>query len=272
MLFKNKNEKIVIVVGSILFMIVVVITLFRSKIDRLVEDNTSLIAENSSKTIIDPELPKILPKDLLQKIKNDENVVILDFRSEDEFQIEHIIDAKNIPLAKIPDQKIDEPLDSQIVVVASSAEQAAQGIKMLSDQGFKNVKVLSGGISAWTSANGQTVSWGDPTSFVNQAKVNYISSEDVKKALDEKQNIYILDVRPVGLFSSRIPGAVNIPINMLEKKRKDLPSNREIIVYGQSELEAFHAGVMLYDMNIFPVSVLRGGFTDWTEKNHPIEK
>lgn len=59
-----------------------------------------------------------------------------------------------------------------------------------------------------------------------------ISARDAKALLDAKRNIYLLDVRtPQEYSQGRIAGSVLIPIGEFERRVREVPKNRTIIVY-----------------------------------------
>jgi len=260
------KENLILLIGFILIALVALMTFLRPFFkDKEKKD----FSNNNTQTI--KEYPTISAKKLSEKIINKEKIFILDVRTIDEYQREHIIDSINIPLEELIKKEINAPVDANIVILGSGNDQANQAAEIMKFKGFQNLFVLSGGLTAWKNNNEQTISWGDPTSFVNRSKVTFISLEDAKKAWDEKNPVYWLDVRPKNRFSPHIPGAINIPLEELEQKRNELPLGKKIIVYGATELEGFQAGVRLYDLNIFSAFVLRGGFSNWKEKGYPVE-
>lgn len=59
-----------------------------------------------------------------------------------------------------------------------------------------------------------------------------ISARDAKALLDAKRNIYLLDVRtPQEYSQGRIAGSVLIPIGEFERRVREVPKNKTIIVY-----------------------------------------
>lgn len=260
----NKSkEKLILFVGFLLIAAVALVTFLRPSF----RGNKTKDFSTDSQQV--KEYPRISAKELAEKLKNKENIFILDVRTIDEYQMEHIVDSISAPFEELNKKEIGAAVDAAIAVLGSGSDQSDQAAKILEIKGFQKIMVLSGGITAWKNNNGQTVSWGDPTSFVNQSKVTFISPEDAKKILDEKRPVYFLDVRPPDQFSSHISGAVNIPLNELEKRRNELPLGKEIIAYGATELEGFQAGVKLYDLNTLSALVLRGGFSGWKDKGYP---
>ncbi len=262
----NKSkEKLILFIGFLLIAVVALVTFLRPSFRNSEKKDFSADSQPVK------EYPAISAKELAEKLKNKENVFILDVRTADEYQIEHIIDSVSVPLEELDKKEIDAAVDAVIVILGSGSDQSNRAAEIMEIKGFQNLLVLSGSLAAWKNNNGQTISWGDPTSFVNQSKVTFISLEDAKKSLDEKKPVYWLDVRSADQFSSRISGAVNIPLGELEKRRNELPLGKEIIVYGATELEGFQAGVKLYDLNILSALVLRGGLAGWKEKGYPTE-
>lgn len=59
-----------------------------------------------------------------------------------------------------------------------------------------------------------------------------ISARDAKALLDGNKNIYLLDVRtPQEYSQGRIAGSVLIPIGEFERRVREVPKNKTIIVY-----------------------------------------
>jgi rhodanese-related sulfurtransferase len=59
-----------------------------------------------------------------------------------------------------------------------------------------------------------------------------ISSREAKTLLEKSKNIFLLDVRtPQENSQAKLPGTVLIPINEFERRIKEVPRNKTIIVY-----------------------------------------
>jgi rhodanese-related sulfurtransferase len=263
----NKKENVILLIGLVLIILVALVTFLRNSKNQPTNNESGV-----TQKVAIPNYPTISAKDLSAKIKNKEKVAIIDVRSEDDYQTDHAIDSINLPLDQlaVTDPKIDA--DSVIVVSGNGPEESNKGADILSKKGFQKVFVLAGGLAAWKNISGQSLSWGDPTSFANQSKVTFINPEDAKKYIDEKKPAYFLDVRDSSLFHPHISGAVNIPLIELEKKRNEIPLEKDIIVYGSTEFESFQAGVQLFDLGILSAQVLRGGMIQWKDKNFPVEQ
>lgn len=82
---------------------------------------------------------------------NREDALVLDVRSEKDFAKGHIVNAVNIPLAKLKDRQreLDKHKDAPIVVVCNLGNQAGDAVKILAEQGFSRVTRMRGGITEW---------------------------------------------------------------------------------------------------------------------------
>jgi rhodanese-related sulfurtransferase len=262
----SKKDNLVVLAGIALIILVGFVTFSRPYWKK--ENTKSTQSEGGS---LSQEFPRISAKDLQNKLKNKENITVIDIRTADDFNLEHIIDSSNIPSDVLKNGKLNLDSEKNIAILGNTIEEADAAAVLISEKGFGNIFVLAGGLSAWKNNDGGTINWGDPTSFANQAKIIYITTEEAKKSIDDDKNYLFLDVRNSSDFSPHIPGALNIPLDNLEKKRDELTSSRFIVVYGNAEMEGFMAGVRLYDLGFSSVSVLRGGFSNWKEKRYPTE-
>jgi len=91
--------------------------------------------------------------------------------------------------------------------------------------------------------------------------------------MDEKVDLYILDVRKNATFSEgHIKNAANIFLDDLETKYRDIPMGKEIVVYDNDGLWAFKAAVRLFDLGVFDVHALSDGLDRWKQKGYEIVK
>ncbi len=107
----------------------------------------NLVADPGGKNAIDPAGATALI--------NHEDAVVLDVRSMAEFKDGHIVDAINIPLNGLSSnvKQLEKHRDKPIVAVCRSGSRSGAACKMLSKQGFEQVKNLRGGMLAWENAS-----------------------------------------------------------------------------------------------------------------------
>lgn len=265
---KIRKEDAAFLFGFILIVIVVLATFLRPEMKK--KEATTTEPENQI------ALPVISAKEAQLKIKNKENIKIIDIRDEINYKNEHIIDSISAPAENFGQFDIFTNNNGNIVYILSYSgnekfnEQFAQKLR---ENNIGNFSFISGGLEEWKNGNGQTISYGNPNSFTDQAKVNFISPDDLKNITDNNYPGFILDIRSRELFSQgRIKNAVNLPLDEIEKRRQEIPLFKEIFLYGENETEEFYAGVRLFDLGFFAARILDGGLDSWRKKNFELVK
>ena len=271
----KKNEQTAIIIGFFLILLVIVITLFRgnlfSESDKTVDQNEQISQAESTlgyKTIA----AKDLQKKLLLGSK-DSAVSLIDIRSFDSYAKEHLVDSINITIEDFP---INERVDAHnpLIIIGENADDIniKKTIDELRKENFENFTVLAGGMEVWKQNGGATVTYGDPTLFVDQSKVSYVDPEKLNDALKQNIPMFIIDVRSSDEYAKgHISGAKNIPDDYLEKRRSEI-TEKKVVVVGINELQEFQASVKMYDMLLVSPFVLRKGMPAWIEKGFPIIK
>lgn len=86
---------------------------------------------------------------------NHKNALVLDVREEKEFNTGHILNAKLIPLGKLPEQmnELERYRDRPIVVVCRTGQRSASACVLLGKKGFAQTYNLEGGVTAWQKAS-----------------------------------------------------------------------------------------------------------------------
>ncbi len=98
----------------------------------------------------------ISPEKLEQRLKNkDENLVLLDVRSQGEWDGGHIDGSIHIPAPAVREKYNELPKDKEIVIICGLGPRAAMSASVLEQYGFNNLTILSGGMTAWNSYHNQ---------------------------------------------------------------------------------------------------------------------
>ena len=90
------------------------------------------------------------------RLINNEDALVVDLRTLDEFQRGHIINSVNLLPSDIKNTnfgKIEQHKEKALILVDANGVNASTSAALLSKQGFNKVYVLKEGISAWTGAN-----------------------------------------------------------------------------------------------------------------------
>ena len=93
---------------------------------------------------------QISARELQEKIKKDDEVVVLDVRELNEFEFAHIAGSQHIPLSQIPQRmkEIDNAIDC--VVICHHGMRSQQAASFLFRSGLTKIYNLNGGIDAWS--------------------------------------------------------------------------------------------------------------------------
>ncbi|MBU3020828.1 rhodanese-like domain-containing protein [Aestuariibacter sp. A3R04] len=86
---------------------------------------------------------------------NKEDAVVLDTRTQKEFKAGHILGARQIKPEELREKnfkKLENAKDKPIIVVCAMGNTARGVASAMTKAGFDNVKVLKGGMNAWSSA------------------------------------------------------------------------------------------------------------------------
>lgn len=109
-----------------------------------------------------PDVQNIAPSDAFELMAND-NVLVLDVRENDAFNLAHIPNAIAVPIGELK-QKLKEFASyktSNIVVYCNEGSiRGPKAAAMLNDAGYGGAKNLKGGLDAWRVNSYQTVTVG----------------------------------------------------------------------------------------------------------------
>jgi GrxC family glutaredoxin len=89
------------------------------------------------------------------RIINHQDALVLDVRTDKEFNEGHVLDSLHIPLGVLSSRlgELEGYKDQPIIVACRSGARSAQACGILNKQGFAETYNLSGGVMAWQSAN-----------------------------------------------------------------------------------------------------------------------
>ncbi len=94
--------------------------------------------------------------------------------------------------------------------------------------------------------------------------------EELKRRLDRKDDVFILDVRnPPEFQLGRIPGSTLIPLPELPRRFGELDRSREIVVHCKSGMRSLKAQQFLRQQGFTNVVNLKGGILAWADRIDP---
>ena len=91
--------------------------------------------------------------ELASRLEEANGIAVIDVRGPDELTgpLGHIVDASNIPLSELPQRlmEINALKDKPVILVCRTDKRSANGAALLRDAGFRNLRVLRGGMERW---------------------------------------------------------------------------------------------------------------------------
>ncbi len=88
------------------------------------------------------------------RLINDKEALILDLRAATDFKRGHIVDSRNVPMARLDEEikSLSKHRSKPILLCCALGSTAAQAGVKLRAAGFEEVYPMSGGINAWQNA------------------------------------------------------------------------------------------------------------------------
>ncbi|MEO1518415.1 MAG: rhodanese-like domain-containing protein [Bacteroidota bacterium] len=98
----------------------------------------------------------ITVEELKQKLDAKEEFVFIDVREQNEYD-DFNLGAKLVPLQTVPAHlsELEDKKDAEIVVHCRSGARSGQAQRFMQQNGFTNVRNLTGGVLAWIDAYGR---------------------------------------------------------------------------------------------------------------------
>jgi adenylyltransferase/sulfurtransferase len=90
------------------------------------------------------------PLEVKRKLDRGDDFTLIDVREPHEYQIARIPGAKLIPLGQLPKRLNELDPEADIVAHCKSGARSQKAVDLLKQNGFKNVRNMSGGILAWS--------------------------------------------------------------------------------------------------------------------------
>ena len=100
-----------------------------------------------------------------------------------------------------------------------------------------------------------------------------ISAHDAKSLLDTNKNIYLLDVRtPQEYSQGKLAGSVLIPLGEFERRMREVPKNKTIIVYCAVGSRSKPVANFLSQHGYKDVYNMTDGIVGWYRNGFPIQR
>jgi len=182
---------------------------------------------------------------------NNSQTQLVDIRSNEEFEFEHIESSINLPVEKDLSMTNKQLLNKNkpVIIIAGDNETAQKVAQDLNVEGYQ-ARYLENGIDNFLAAGYGLITYGNIESSSDRSKVIFISAQDLFERSSKGENFIFLDVRKKEDFSkNHIENSINLPLELLEKNKQEVPLGK-VVVIDENPVRSFQAAVRLYDMNM----------------------
>jgi len=215
-------------------------------------------------------------QDIRKKLLAGQEIALIDVREEDPYAQGHPLFAANISLSKFEVEILNRipRLSTDIVIYDNGVGLAERAYQQLQALGYQQISLLDGGLQGWKDAGGEifidvnsaSKAFGE---FVEHHKgTPSLSAQEVKKLIDDQENIVILDARRFDEYQTMsIPGGISVPGAELVLHAKNIvkDENTKIIVNCAGRTRSLIGTQSLINAKIgHEVYALRNGTIGWT--------
>jgi rhodanese-related sulfurtransferase len=222
----------------------------------------------------------ILARELRDQLANNAVTYLIDVRSESEYEGGHLPASLNVPGGQAV-QRADDFVavkNGRIVFVSDHSARAVMAAYWYHQMGFRDVRVLQGGIEAWRETGG-SVEFGarqnQPLGFEAAKKLACMLAPGEADSLWQSSSINVLHVGSSADFAAaHLPGSKWISRGWLELKLPSLLGDRirPVLLSCADGRNSTLAAPTLLEMGYKGVFVLDGGVQAWAGAGYPIEK
>jgi len=97
------------------------------------------------------------PNEVFEKMENNEDILLLDIRSDNEIINGIIPNSLHLPIHLFPLRANDFPTNKEIIVYCHVGGRSASAVRWLEENGFNNAADINGGIVAWVRSGLEAV-------------------------------------------------------------------------------------------------------------------
>ena len=105
------------------------------------------------------QVPEINSEELHDQLQEESTLVVVDVRTQSEYEAGHIDGAVNVPITELKSRLASLQLkkDRPVVAVCRSAHRSIPAVRLFKKSGIENACQLQGGMLAWEKAGLPTV-------------------------------------------------------------------------------------------------------------------
>ncbi len=208
-------------------------------------------------------------------------LALIDVREAPAYATGHLLYAANLPLARLDRLAAPAlPRRSVPIVVCDGGEGlAARAAGRLAALGYRDLRVLAGGVGAWAAGGGVLFSGTNVPSKAFGEHVEHVegtpslSAEEVNALVESGADLVILDSRPRSEYRAHsIPGGICVPGAELAYRVHDLRESPEprVVVNCAGRTRSIIGAQSLINAGVANVASLRNGTMGWRLAGLPL--
>lgn len=200
---------------------------------------------------------------VLMKLQNKEPILVIDIRSQEQYQIGHLEGASHDILDSATLEKRVKTIQSRLPEVASN-----YNLVLIDEDGTKSQTAAQTmtemGLNTYYLENGMQ---GLSDNLIPGSQT-VINSVELTQKIASNEDIFLLDVRqPEELLESKIEGSVNIPLSEIfePNAQVEIPTDKPVVIICGSGNRATIASYALAQEGI-DFQILEGGINAWNSQ------
>jgi rhodanese-related sulfurtransferase len=196
---------------------------------------------------------------------------VIDARTRVEFEESHIAGAINCPASQTQAQlpKLVKDRSRELIFYCNGPKctKSQKSAHLALSLGYRNVLEYNEGLPAWSKARLPVL--GAP---LPEAEMASVGAEELRARMASGKRPLVVDVRDAAEFASgRIAGTINVPLDELEKRARELPAG-EVVIMDHGGGQTLIAGRLLRKTGRTGLTRLDGGLLAWQRKGLPVEQ
>jgi len=231
-----------------------------------------------------PVFPLRQAAEIIEALRQQQEVAIVDVRDEALFATAHPLFAVNIPLSKLELELLDRiPQRTTAITLYDGNEGLAQtAAERIAALGYSNVALLADDLAGWQAAGGELfIDVNSPSKAFGELVEHHnhtpsLSADEVHQLINSDANVVVLDARRFDEYQTMsIPGATSVPGGELVLRVRDIAPSPEttVIVNCAGRTRSIIGTQSLVNAGIRnPVFALRNGTIGWTLAGHALDK
>ncbi|MBB2168081.1 rhodanese-related sulfurtransferase [Gluconacetobacter aggeris] len=223
-----------------------------------------------------PAAPTLSSDEVRRRLREGEEIALLDLREEGPFAAGHPLFAVNLPLGRIEERiaGLIPRRDAPVVLYDDGAGRVARARPVLAALGYSQVAVLDGGLAGWRQSGGEifidvnvpSKSFGELVEHVRHTPS--IPARELHDRIARGDDLVILDARRFSEYTvMSIPGGRSVPGAELALRVRDIAPSAEttVVVNCAGRTRSIIGTQSLVNAGIpNPVVALRNGTIGWT--------